>query len=346
MTERLYKNVWNNLSESSTDAYFYVATVTDEAELRRNGAITASFLQQVLEITPESKVLEIGCGVARIGRELAPLCAEWHGVDISGNMIAHAARRTEGIPNIYLRELPESSLSIFPDNYFDCVYSTIVFMHLDKLDMFRYMREAYRVLAPKRRAYFDTFNIRAPEAWQEFLKLLAVYPSDARPAHISQFSTPQEMEKFMTESGFEAITVDDQNLQLVVAVGRKPDQPGFRHSELLPEVAQPRIRTADGKSGDEGNGNNKQPLETAISDKQFATQIDAFNLTADNNTLRAEVTRLRELYESQSQYLQRLEQTIEAKNQHIVRLEQRLNAITPGALTRAITAVTRRKRRK
>ncbi len=39
---------------------------------------------------------------------------------------------------------------------------------------------------------------------------------------MSQFSTPQEIQKFMEAAGFNEIRVDDVNPQLVVAVGRKP----------------------------------------------------------------------------------------------------------------------------
>src|SRR6266542_1783228 len=97
-----YKQIWDNLSTNSDDASFHVCCVKDEDEIRRNGAITAAFLREVLRIEPTDKVLEIGCGVARIGRELAPFCGEWHGSDISGNMIAYAKERTQALPNVYL----------------------------------------------------------------------------------------------------------------------------------------------------------------------------------------------------------------------------------------------------
>ncbi len=222
-----YKGIWNNLSTSLADASHVVGYHTDEEEIRQNGMVTASFLRQVLEIEPTDKVLEIGCGVARIGRELAPYCGEWHGTDISGNMIAYARERTHDVPNSYLHELPESDLSIFNDGYFDCVYSSIVFMHLDKLDVFGYMREAYRLLRPGGRAYFDTYNILAPEAWQEFLKIISTFTPVQRPGHVSQFSTPQEMQKFLEEAGFVDIHVDGNDPQLVLGLGRKPEQQDF-----------------------------------------------------------------------------------------------------------------------
>ena len=216
-----YKYIWNNLSTSFDKAAFYVCCIDDEDDIRKNGAITAKFLQSVLKIEPGDKVLEIGCGVARIGKELAPLCDEWHGVDISGNMIAHAKQRTEGMPNVHLHELPDNSLSIFPDDTFDCVYSSIVFMHLDKPDMFKYICEAYRVLRSGGRAYFDTYNLLAPGAWQVFLSLVNIFSSGERPGHVSQFSTPPEFEKYLVEAGFDAVELSDLDTQLVVARGRK-----------------------------------------------------------------------------------------------------------------------------
>jgi ubiquinone/menaquinone biosynthesis C-methylase UbiE len=218
-----YKAIWDNLSTNFTDASFYVCCIDDEAQIRTNGVQTAGFLQEVLQITPTDRVLEIGCGVGRIGRELAPYCGEWHGADISGNMIAHAGARTAGLANVFLHELPGNSLNIFPDDSFDCVYSSIVFMHIDKIDMFVYISEALRVLKPGGRAYFDTYNLLAPEAWDEFMKNVRAFPYGYRPAHMSQFSTPQEMQKFMEEAGFTDITVDAVNPQLVVGVAHKPE---------------------------------------------------------------------------------------------------------------------------
>jgi ubiquinone/menaquinone biosynthesis C-methylase UbiE len=177
----------------------------------------------VLRIQPTDKVLEIGCGVARIGRELAPHCEEWHGTDISGNMLTYAAERTTGLPNVYYHELPDNTLRIFEDDTFDAVYSSIVFMHLDKPDVFTYMKEAYRALKPGGRAYFDTYNLLAPEGWREFLNICEYFPPGTpRPGHVSQFSTPQEIQKFMDEAGYDWVRVDgENNPQLVVTLGRK-----------------------------------------------------------------------------------------------------------------------------
>ena len=107
-----YKEIWNNLSQTLDDASYYVCCVKDEAEIRQNGHHTAEFLKSVLQLSPTDTVLEIGCGIGRVGRELARYCREWNGADISGQMISYAAERTRGIENIRLHELPANNLRL------------------------------------------------------------------------------------------------------------------------------------------------------------------------------------------------------------------------------------------
>lgn len=346
-----YKQVWNNLSQSFDDASYYVCCVGAEDEIRRNGAITAEFLKQVLEIAPTDRVLEIGCGVARIGKELAQHCGEWHGTDISGSMIEYARERTHDIPNIVLYELPENNLSIFPDGYFDCVYSTIVFMHIDKLDMFTYIREAFRVLKPGGRAYFDTYNILAPEAWSEFVKLLDTYAPHMRPPFMSQFSTPQETNKFMEEAGFVSIRIDDANPQLVVAIGRKPegqsiaDEPGQDAESAGVAHAAPLVPDADDTLASiVASGRQLTHLNY---DETAQAQIDSLRkavlkLRADldrtykllgkkdqemkihTETISAvqqDVDRLSAMIHRKDDYIARLEEVVSLKNSHIQHLD-------------------------
>ncbi len=104
-TKAGYKATWNNLSEDFDSASYYVACISDEDEIRDNGSATAQFLKSALGISRDDSVLEIGCGVARVGRELAPHCKQWHGCDISGNMIRYALQRTSDLDNVFLKEL-------------------------------------------------------------------------------------------------------------------------------------------------------------------------------------------------------------------------------------------------
>jgi ubiquinone/menaquinone biosynthesis C-methylase UbiE len=294
-----YKAIWNDLSTTFEGASFHVCCIEEETEIRALGTNTSGFLQQVLGITKDDKVLEIGCGIARVGREIAPLCAEWHGADISGNMLSYAAKRLDGVPNAYLHELPSSDLSIFPDNSFDCVYSTIVFMHLDKAEMFNYIREAHRVLVPGGRAYFDTCNILSPESWRQFLVLLDTYGPGQRPGHAAQYSTPQEMEKFIREAGFAAIHVDGDDPQLVAGLGWKAGQLDYVRNTI---DHTPFVPYSHRENGIDAN--------TATED------------TSATDALLDAIATLREDALAKSAYIEKLEQTLAEKEQYISRIEQ------------------------
>ena len=55
-----YKQIWNELSATSDDAAYFVGFLSEEEDIRRNGALTAEYLRGVLQIKPGDRVLEIG----------------------------------------------------------------------------------------------------------------------------------------------------------------------------------------------------------------------------------------------------------------------------------------------
>ena len=67
-----YKSVWNSLSGSKQDAYLVVSGYTDEDKFHADAEDTIDVLRETVGIHPEDTVLEIGCGVGRVGRVLSP----------------------------------------------------------------------------------------------------------------------------------------------------------------------------------------------------------------------------------------------------------------------------------
>jgi len=77
------------------------------------------------------------------------MSATTDGVDISDEMVALARRTLAAVPHAHVQVNSGSDLSLFPDGYFDFVYSWIVFQHIPSKDVvLGYLREAQRVLKP------------------------------------------------------------------------------------------------------------------------------------------------------------------------------------------------------
>jgi ubiquinone/menaquinone biosynthesis C-methylase UbiE len=171
-------------------------------------------------LSKESVVLEIGCGVARIGRELAPFVKEWHGVDISRQMLTYAKQRTRHLPNVTFYELHDTALPMFDGGVFDFVYCTIVFMHLDKEDLYEYLKESFRVLKAGARSYFDSANLLHDRTFEHFLQTQSYNLGDRKVRNRNQYSTPQELRKYLEKVGFEVLDLREE--ELIKAVCRKP----------------------------------------------------------------------------------------------------------------------------
>src|SRR5262249_40344769 len=69
-----YKKVWSALSTTEDQAKLHVIGGIDEAALEATGEETLRFLQDSVGIRRDDVVLEIGCGIGRVGKVVAPLC--------------------------------------------------------------------------------------------------------------------------------------------------------------------------------------------------------------------------------------------------------------------------------
>ncbi len=216
-----YRSVWDGVSRSIDDARISVAGYTDDNEWERTGIESAELLRRELRIGPDDTVMEIGCGAGRIAHHLAPHVKRWIGGDVSKNMLAHAADALAGVANVSFVELAGSDLRAVPDGSLDAIYCTVVFMHLDEWDRYRYVREMLRVLKPGGRMYIDNYNLLSEEGWSFFLEMSEIDPVH-RPANISKSSTPQELRAFATRAGFVDVVVQPAAL-FVAVTATKPE---------------------------------------------------------------------------------------------------------------------------
>lgn len=145
---------WNDRARE--DANYYVAFGRRQQDDDEFFATAAGLVRELeaelrrLPARPEGwTALEIGCGPGRLIRPLSRHFREIHGVDVSDQMIRLAGEKLRGIPHAHVQVTPDSSLSMFPDESFDFVYSYAVFQHIPSREVvFGYLAEAGRVLRP------------------------------------------------------------------------------------------------------------------------------------------------------------------------------------------------------
>jgi SAM-dependent methyltransferase len=82
----------------------------------------------------------------------------------------------------------------------------VVFMHLESWDRYNYVQEAFRVLRPKGRIYVDNINLCSEGGWNVFETHRAFSPKN-RPPHMTQHSTPQEIDAYLRRAGFSDVRI-------------------------------------------------------------------------------------------------------------------------------------------
>jgi hypothetical protein len=132
------------------------------------------------------------------------------------------------------------------------VYCTVVLMHLDKEDLFAYLRALRGLLKPNAPAYFDTWNIAHPDTfriWNE-----GAVTGDQKPRGRVQGSTAPEFLLLLHKAGFDIERLDT-NDRLLRAVVRNPDP-----SKSTSRLPYPPRAVADGSPGRSDQGDTFAPF--------------------------------------------------------------------------------------
>lgn len=216
-----YAEVWDELAGTLREASAAATGAAAEPGVRYSATHCVHNLLAVAGIRPEDSVLEIGCGVGRIGRELSQYCRDWTGADISGRMLAFAAQRLRGITNARLVQLRDVGLSEFDDASFDVVYATNMLAHLDEMDRWRYVQEGFRVLRPGGRIFLDNIDVESDAGWRIFEYDARRCHQKERPPYMPRFSTASELKSYVRRAGFQEITAHPDPPLVIVTGIRK-----------------------------------------------------------------------------------------------------------------------------
>lgn len=203
-----YAEVWDALSSTPHDAEAAATGITGESALRTSGTEIAKRIAVAASVKRTDDVLEIGCGVGRIGWPMAFLSRSWTGCDISSNMLSHARTRLADIPNVGLIHLNALGLLEVAGASMDVVYCTNALPHLDQAERWLYVRDAHCVLRPGGRLYIDTIALDTPNGWSMIMNNLIQRDRGVHPPYSPTPSTPDELLAYYAKAGFSNTRVE------------------------------------------------------------------------------------------------------------------------------------------
>lgn len=112
-------------------------------------------------------VLDLGCGTGRMAAALAGEVRHIHGIDVSGEMVATARRRTAALPNVSIALASGLDLQPLADSSFDLVLAVDSFPYVVQAGWelaVTMVREAARVLRPRGELVILSFSYRHDRA--------------------------------------------------------------------------------------------------------------------------------------------------------------------------------------
>jgi SAM-dependent methyltransferase len=143
--ERAHPGVALPPERAAYDAY---GSLDWEGYWRSGQQIAAYLASHIRRYAEQGRVLEWGCGPARIIRHLPALLGEgWelHGSDYNPDSVSWCAAH---IPGVRFAKNDLAPPFRYPDAHFSCVYAVSVFTHLSEEMHYAYAHELRRILRP------------------------------------------------------------------------------------------------------------------------------------------------------------------------------------------------------
>jgi ubiquinone/menaquinone biosynthesis C-methylase UbiE len=191
----------------------------DDTELfEKTGREQAELIAPLLP-SDEAVVVDIGCGIGRVARYMAPRCKLIWAVDVSQEMLTMAAERLADIPNVRYARCADTRIPEIDDGSVDFVYSVLVLQHLEREDAFLMLREIRRILRPGGTAYLTFPNLLHDVYLSSFVTYAESGEAATNPARARVY-TPQEVERLLPAAGLSIsnLTADIE----IVALAERP----------------------------------------------------------------------------------------------------------------------------
>ena len=223
----LYDSAYGNYA---ADVYRQVRLATYGEDLGQTSWVTneeSRAIPQTLQLTPASRVLEIGCGSGGYALQVATVAdCSIVGVDINdagvrnANTLAHARHLAD---RVSFQHCDVSKTLPFPDAAFDAAFANDVLCHIPGRPAL--LREAFRVLKPSARLLFsDALIIGGAVSHQEIATRSSI--------GYYIFTPPGYNERLIQDEGFHLLTATDTT-QNAAAIAQRWRDARDQHRDAL-----------------------------------------------------------------------------------------------------------------
>ena len=238
-----YQAFWNHQARTPEAAMAAVDSSGNESVAQATGQWTARQVRLALDLQADDTVLELGCGVARIGRELLDHCNHWIGTDIAAGMLESARQRLGDRQDVELQELHRTQLEGVADGSVTKAYTVAVLCHMDKEDLFLYLQEFARVLESGGLAYLETWNLAHPIGWERWQYEVDFWKrsdqNQRKNVSRNQFCTPDEFALYVEKAGLQIISQYADSPWIQVVAGKDLDAEAVKqHQQRLAPLTE------------------------------------------------------------------------------------------------------------
>lgn len=173
-------------------------------EYERFGVLEHSLLRQ-FRMTPESRVIDVGCGAGRLTTQLAQYPKlSYLGLDVVPAMLEFARRQVPR-PDFTLRLVDGNAIPA-PDGQADFVVFFSVFTHLLHEESYVYLSEARRVLRPGGRCVFSFLEFGPEGHWAVFDQNVDWVRKRSYLGHLNIFLHQGDIRRWAARLGFRVVT--------------------------------------------------------------------------------------------------------------------------------------------
>jgi ubiquinone/menaquinone biosynthesis C-methylase UbiE len=166
-------------------------------------------------VRTDSVVLDLGAGIGRIARAVAPHCRRVILVDASGVMLRRAREHLASMPNTEFVKTSGRSLSSIESASVDLAYSFLVLQHIEREDVIAYLDDLNRVLAPGAIFRFQIPNLSDPNQVAMYVRYATGTPTKS-PGRM-RYYTREELHILLPRLGFVIDSIESGESHIVTA---------------------------------------------------------------------------------------------------------------------------------